>query len=139
MGVVRSITMVIWVALGGRHTRFGVFVGALVVRYAHRFFSEADPESGPIFLGLLFVISVLFFKSGMAGAVPVGFNHLRVTLSGKSLEISEHGLSFYRTNDREPPAKSTLFSTNAHLVEQVRIMPGAHLLDKVRMAAEGGS
>ena len=133
MGVVPSIEMVIWVALGGRGTLFGAIVGALVVSYARSFFSEAYPDIWQYFLGLLFVVSVLFFKSGIVGTLLIGFNRLRVMLSGEPLEMSEHGLSFYRTNDREPPVKPTALSN------EVRSTHEAHAVEQVRPAAEGGS
>jgi urea transport system permease protein len=121
MGVVPSIEMVIWVAIGGRGTLFGAVVGALVVSYARSFFSEAYPDIWQYFLGLLFVVSVLFFKSGIVGTLLTGFNRLRVMLSGEPLEMSEHGLSYYRTTDRETPT------------------PATPLLEKASSAAEGGS
>ncbi|MBX3013446.1 MAG: urea ABC transporter permease subunit UrtC [Caldilineaceae bacterium] len=127
MGVVPSIEMVIWVAVGGRGTLFGAIIGALVVSYARSFFSEAYPEIWQYFLGLLFVISVLFFKSGIVGTLLIGFNRLRVMLSGEPLEMSEHGLSFYRTAEPAPPAKSTAATTDSQRTEQVP------------SAAEGGS
>lgn len=127
MGVVPSIEMVIWVAIGGRGTLFGAIIGALVVSYARSFFSEAYPDIWQYFLGLLFVVSVLFFKSGIVGTILIGFNRLRVMLSGEPLEMSEHGLSFYRTADRESLAKSTPANKEAHLSEQVHSI------------AEGGS
>jgi urea transport system permease protein len=121
MGVVPSIEMVIWVAIGGRGTLFGAVVGAIVVSYARSFFSEAYPDIWQYFLGLLFVVSVLFFKSGIVGTLLTGFNRLRVMLSGEPLEMSEHGLSYYRTTDRETPT------------------PATPLLEKASSAAEGGS
>ena len=121
MGVVPSIEMVIWVAIGGRGTLFGAVVGALVVSYARSFFSEAYLDIWQYFLGLLFVVSVLFFKSGIVGTLLIGFNRLRVMLSGEPLEMSEHGLSYYRTTDRETPT------------------PATPLLEKASSAAEGGS
>jgi len=127
MGVVPSIEMVIWVAIGGRGTLLGAIVGALVVSYARSFLSETYPDIWQYFFGLLFIISVLFFKSGIVGTLQTGFNRLRVMLSGEPLEMSEHGLSYYRTADLEPIAKST---PSTH---------DAHLLDKARSAAEGGS
>ena len=76
---------------------------------------------------------------GIVGTLLIGFNRLRVMLSGEPLEMSEHGLSFYRTNDREPPAKPASLSNEAHLVEQARTTHEAHLVEQARPAAEGGS
>ena len=139
MGVVPSIEMVIWVAIGGRGTLLGGIVGALVVSYARSFFSEAYPDIWQYFLGLLFVGSVLFFKSGIVGTILVGFNRLRVMFSGEPLEMSEHGLSYYRTVDPVDLGKTTPSLPNAHLLEEVHPVSNAHLLEEVRSVTQGGS
>jgi urea transport system permease protein len=104
MGVVPSIEMVIWVAIGGRGTLFGAIIGALAVSYARSYFSETYPEIWQYFFGLLFVFGVLFFKAGIVGTLINLFNLLRVRFSGEELEMSEHGLSYHRT---APKAVST--------------------------------
>jgi len=101
MGVVPSIEMVIWVAIGGRGTLFGAVIGALAVSYARSYFSETYPEIWQYFFGLLFVVGVLFFKAGIVGTLINLFNRLRVRFSNEELEMSEHGLSYYRA-----PAKA---------------------------------
>ncbi|MEZ4675211.1 MAG: hypothetical protein R2932_13320 [Caldilineaceae bacterium] len=97
MGVVPSIEMVIWVAIGGRGTLFGAIIGALAVSYGRSYFSETFPEIWQYFLGLLFVGGVAFFKAGIVGTLINVFNRLRVRFSNEELEMSEHGLSYYRT------------------------------------------
>jgi urea transport system permease protein len=69
MGVVPSIEMVVWVALGGRGTLMGGIVGALAVNYGKSFFSESYPDIWQTFLGLIFIGSVLFFPNGVLGAL----------------------------------------------------------------------
>lgn len=69
MGVVPSIEMVIWVAVGGRGTLIGAILGALLVNYGKSFFSESYPDIWQYFLGVLFVGSVLLFPQGLAGIV----------------------------------------------------------------------
>lgn len=69
MGVVPSIEMVVWVALGGRSTLMGAILGALAVNYGKSFFSESYPDIWQTFLGLLFIGSVLFFPTGVLGAL----------------------------------------------------------------------
>lgn len=96
MGVVPSIEMVIWVAIGGRGTLFGAIIGALAVSYGRSYFSETFPEIWQYFLGLLFVGGVVFFKAGIVGTLINLFNRLRVRFSEEELEMSEHGLSYYR-------------------------------------------
>lgn len=104
MGVVPSIEMVIWVAIGGRGTLFGAIIGALAVSYGRSYFSETFPEIWQYFLGLLFVGGVVFFKAGIVGTLLNLVNRLRVRFSGEELEMSEHGLSYYRAPSA--PAKA---------------------------------
>ena len=110
MGVVPSIEMVIWVAIGGRGTLLGGIIGALAVSYARSYFSETYPEIWQYFFGAIFVIGVIFFKAGIVGSVTNLINRLRVRLSGEPMEMSEHGLSYYRTPAKLP---STPLSTAA--------------------------
>jgi len=76
MGVVPSIEMVVWVALGGRSTLMGAIVGALAVNYGKSFFSESYPDIWQTFLGLLFIGSVLFFPTGVLGAIKSAMANL---------------------------------------------------------------
>ncbi|MCL4861980.1 MAG: urea ABC transporter permease subunit UrtC [Caldilineaceae bacterium] len=84
MGVVPSIEMVIWVALGGRGTLIGAIVGALVVSYGRSYFSETYPNIWQYFLGLLFIGSVLLFPKGIVGALQDGAHALRLRLAPRA-------------------------------------------------------
>lgn len=77
MGVVPSIEMVIWVALGGRGTLVGAVVGALIVNYGRSYFSENFPEVWQYFLGILFVAVVLLFPKGLVGSLLDGFSWIK--------------------------------------------------------------
>ena len=68
MGVVPSIEMVIWVAVGGRGTLIGAVLGALLVGYTRSWLSESYPSVWQFFQGLLFVGSVMLFPDGLLGA-----------------------------------------------------------------------
>jgi urea transport system permease protein len=76
MGVVPSIEMVIWVAMGGRGTLLGAIIGALVVSYGRSLLSESYPEIWQYFLGLLFIGCVLLFPKGLVGALTDLFARL---------------------------------------------------------------
>ena len=67
MGVVPSIEMVVWVAVGGRGTLAGAALGAVLVGAAKTNLSEAFPEIWQYFLGALFIGSVLLFPAGVVG------------------------------------------------------------------------
>lgn len=66
---VKSIEIVIWVAVGGRGSLVGAALGAVVVNYAKTWFTSAMPEVWLFFLGGLFVVSTLFFPKGLMGAI----------------------------------------------------------------------
>jgi len=68
MGIVPSIEMVIWVAVGGRATLVGPIIGALLVNSAKSGLSESFPDIWQYFLGALFIGFVVLFPRGLAGA-----------------------------------------------------------------------
>ncbi|KYD25462.1 MULTISPECIES: urea ABC transporter permease subunit UrtC [Geobacillus] len=67
MGIIPSIEMVLWVAVGGRHSLMGAIVGAIVMNTAKSFLSENYPDLWLLLLGALFVVVVLFVPKGLAG------------------------------------------------------------------------
>ena len=67
MGIVPSIEMVIWVAVGGRGTLIGAVLGALLVNSAKSGLSEQYPAIWQIFMGALFIGCVLLFPNGLVG------------------------------------------------------------------------
>ncbi|UUZ83986.1 urea ABC transporter permease subunit UrtC [Paenibacillus sp. P26] len=69
MGIVPSIEMVLWVAIGGRATIFGALIGAVITNAAKTMFSEAYPEWWPIILGGMFIIVTLFLPKGIVGTL----------------------------------------------------------------------
>ena len=74
IGVIPSIEMVIWVAVGGRGTLAGAVVGAIGVNWARSFLTTYYPDLWLIFLGALFVGVVLFIPDGIMGSL----RHLRL-------------------------------------------------------------
>ncbi|MBA4784055.1 MAG: urea ABC transporter permease subunit UrtC [Rhizobiales bacterium] len=67
VGIVPSIEMVIYTAVGGRLSIFGVVYGTLLVNWAKTAFSESFPELWLFGLGGLFIAVVLIFPNGLAG------------------------------------------------------------------------
>ena len=61
VGIVPSIEMVIYTAVGGRLSLFGAIYGTLLVNYAKSSFSEAFPQVWQLGLGALFIVVVLVF------------------------------------------------------------------------------
>ena len=69
VGIVPSIEMVIYAAVGGRLSLVGTVYGTLVVFAAKTFFSENFPEIWLYLLGALFILVVVFLPTGLAGLV----------------------------------------------------------------------
>lgn len=67
VGIVPSIEMVIYTAVGGRSSIFGAVYGALLVNFAKTSLSESFPELWLFGLGGLFIAVVLFFPNGLSG------------------------------------------------------------------------
>ena len=67
VGIVPSIEMVIYAAVGGRLSLVGAVYGTLLVFSAKTFFSEHFPEVWLYLLGALFIGVVMFMPSGLAG------------------------------------------------------------------------
>lgn len=87
LGIVPSIEMVIWVALGGRATLAGAVVGALVVNYGKSAFSEQFPELWTYFMGFLFIVVIAFLPTGLAG----GLRSLRKRITEIANDRRERG------------------------------------------------
>lgn len=67
VGIVPSIEMVIFAAVGGRMSLIGAVYGTLLVNYGKTFFSENYPELWLFLMGGLFIAVVMFFPNGLAG------------------------------------------------------------------------
>ncbi|MEM7596519.1 MAG: urea ABC transporter permease subunit UrtC [Pseudomonadota bacterium] len=83
VGIVPSIEMVIFCAVGGRLSILGAVYGALVVNWAKTTFSEAFPELWLLGLGGLFIAVVMFFPNGLAGVWSEKIEPRLLTLIGK--------------------------------------------------------
>ncbi|HEX3721005.1 MAG TPA: urea ABC transporter permease subunit UrtC [Verrucomicrobiae bacterium] len=67
VGIVPSIEMVIFVAIGGRASFFGVIYGALLVNAGKSLLSDAFPQAWLFCMGGLFIGVVMLFPNGLAG------------------------------------------------------------------------
>ncbi len=67
VGIVPSIEMVIYAAVGGRVSLIGAVYGAFLVNAAKTFFSENFVEYWTYFIGAMYVIVVMFLPAGLAG------------------------------------------------------------------------
>ena len=69
IGVLPSLEVVIWVAVGGRGTLIGAILGAVAVNYGRSVLTNYFPEAWPFILGGLFVVVVTLFPDGLVGMI----------------------------------------------------------------------
>jgi urea transport system permease protein len=67
VGIVPSIEMVIYAAVGGRMSLVGAVYGALLVNFGKTFFSESFPDLWLFLMAAMFLGVVLAFPDGLAG------------------------------------------------------------------------
>lgn len=81
VGIVPSIEMVIYAAVGGRLSLLGAVYGTLLVNFGKSFFSESFPELWLFLMGGLFIAVVMLFPNGLAGLYE---SHVRPRLSRRA-------------------------------------------------------
>ncbi|MGN1319294.1 MAG: urea ABC transporter permease subunit UrtC, partial [Lachnospirales bacterium] len=70
MTISYSITMVIWVAVGGRGTIIGAVIGAFLINLCeYNLSSGSMVEIWQYIIGAVFCITIIFFKGGLVGIV----------------------------------------------------------------------
>ena len=67
VGIVPSIELVIFTAVGGRLSIMGAIFGCLLVNWSKSTFSEAYPDLWLYLMGSTFIAVVMFFPNGIAG------------------------------------------------------------------------
>jgi len=67
VGIVPSIEMVIYAAVGGRMSLVGAVYGTLLVNYGKTYFSETAPDMWLFLMAALFIGVVMAFPNGLAG------------------------------------------------------------------------
>jgi urea transport system permease protein len=67
VGIVPSIEMVIFAAVGGRLSLVGAVYGTILVNFGKTYFSESLPELWLYLMGALFIAVVMYFPNGIAG------------------------------------------------------------------------
>jgi urea transport system permease protein len=82
MGIVPSIEMIIWVAIGGKGTLLGAVIGAILVNALKSGISESFPDIWSYFIGFAFIVVVLFMPTGIVGLVK----KIAQKINGKSAD-----------------------------------------------------
>jgi urea transport system permease protein len=67
VGIVPSIEMVIFAAVGGRMSLIGSIYGALLVNFGKTYFSESAPDLWLFLMAGLFIGVTMAFPDGLAG------------------------------------------------------------------------
>jgi urea ABC transporter permease protein UrtC len=63
----KSLEAIVWVAVGGRGTLIGPIIGAIGVNALKSWATQAFPDLWVLFLGLSFILVVLFMPKGLVG------------------------------------------------------------------------
>lgn len=68
-GVLFSTQVVVWVAIGGRESLLGALLGAVGVAALSNYLTAITPEYWQLVVGIVFVIVIMAFRGGVAGAL----------------------------------------------------------------------
>jgi urea transport system permease protein len=110
IGVLPSIEMIIWVAVGGRGTLLGPVVGALGVNWLQSLLTTHYPDLWLLVLGGLFVAVVLFFPDGVVGTLQ--------KLLARRWPAAEVGVrSGGRPDDGQRPEEAAKAQTEVHHIQ----------------------
>jgi len=72
VGIVLSTQVLVWVAVGGKATILGPFLGAVAATYGQDVLASSMGQSYLLLLGVLFIVSVLLVPDGIAGLFLTG-------------------------------------------------------------------
>lgn len=132
VGIVPSIEMVIFAAVGGRMSLVGAVYGTLLVNTGKTLFSESFPEMWLILMGGLFIAVVMLFPNGLAGLVEKYAPWVKARWAARRAKtgVAVHQGSSLRAASEAPPAKSILPGPRAsHEIDpplRADIVPGAN-------------
>ena len=88
VGIVPSIEMVIFAAVGGRMSLEGAVYGTLLVNFGKTFFSESFPDLWLFLMAGLFIAVVLVFPNGLAGLVGTWINRRKSRTGTRTTEAA---------------------------------------------------
>lgn len=120
VGIVPSIEMVIYTAVGGRMSLVGAVYGALLVNFGKTFFSESFPDLWLFLMAALFIGVTMAFPNGLAGLYE---SHIKPWLARrKAAKAAPVAV------DRPPQAESVAaaaVATEKPLRAELKSAPGA--------------
>ena len=102
VGIVPSIEMVIFAAVGGRMSLVGAVYGALLVNFGKTYFSETFPDLWMFCMAGLFIGVTMFFPDGLAGLYESKVKpwFARRRQASKAAPPTSHGHDAARTDVR---------------------------------------
>jgi urea transport system permease protein len=101
IGIIPSIEMVIFTAVGGRLSVIGAILGCLIVNFGKTAFSEAYPDAWLYLMGGTFIAVVMFFPDGLAGLMDKAGGAKAKILSW----VSKISGAVKKAKGTNPPAK----------------------------------
>ncbi|WP_423934793.1 urea ABC transporter permease subunit UrtC [Comamonas sp. 23] len=116
VGIVPSIEMVIFAAVGGRMSLVGAVYGALLVNFGKTYFSETFPDLWMFCMAGLFIVVTMFFPNGLAGLYASKVKPLLARRAAKPASTPSHGAG---------PASTKPATTSSKAQEPVAGKPAA--------------
>ncbi|MCX9156817.1 urea ABC transporter permease subunit UrtC [Niveibacterium sp. 24ML] len=101
VGIVPSIEMVIFAAVGGRMSLIGAVYGALLVNFGKTYFSESFPDLWLFLMASLFIGVVMAFPNGLAGVYT---SHVKPWLARRKATQAKSQALAVPPADNPPPA-----------------------------------
>jgi urea transport system permease protein len=83
IGPLLSVEGVIWVAVGGRGTLVGAFVGTILIKGAESFLSEQFAWIWGLLVGLMFILVIVLMPDGIVGTIIRRARRRRARAAGR--------------------------------------------------------
>jgi urea transport system permease protein len=105
VGIVPSIEMVIFAAVGGRMSLIGAIYGALLVNFGKTYFSESAPDLWLFLMSALFIGVTMAFPDGLAGLWEQKIKPWWAAKQAERKEIRERVAAAHAHYPEPPPPK----------------------------------
>ncbi|HEY0292675.1 MAG TPA: urea ABC transporter permease subunit UrtC [Hansschlegelia sp.] len=86
-----SLSMVIWAAIGGRHSLLGSIFGAFIIQGAQSYLGDTFLATWLLILGGFFIIVVRFLPNGLASLLESGLGLLAAKRRSSSAAVERNG------------------------------------------------
>lgn len=107
VGIVPSIEMVIFAAIGGRMSLVGAIYGTLLVNFGKTYFSESFPDLWLLLMAALFISVVMAFPDGLAGLYESHVKPWLARRKARAAAIRQATATSAPTKPRPGPASAT--------------------------------